>query len=116
MKACLASVPVPICDGASTSALAAGGVAAGLGVVVVRGLAGGFCGWVCRWGGCSFCCAIVASGAPASATMARGAAKRRRKSVRHDTGVSIARTLQPVGDDAGGVRGSVRADAHAIDL
>ena len=56
MKACLESVPMPTCEGGSASALAAADGPVGLaGVVVVRGLAGGFCCWFCRFGGCSVC-------------------------------------------------------------
>jgi hypothetical protein len=48
---------MPTCDGGSASILAAAcGVVGLAGVVVVRGLAGGFCGcWVCRLGGWSVC-------------------------------------------------------------
>src|SRR6267142_3302890 len=71
MKACLASVPMPICEGGNTSVLAASVLAAGLGAVVVaRGLAGGgFCG-VCRLGAGSACCATASSEGPARAAAA----------------------------------------------
>src|ERR1700716_849592 len=45
MKACFASVPMPICEGGSASTLAAaGGAAPGFGAGARRGLAGGFGG------------------------------------------------------------------------
>src|SRR5229473_4383305 len=71
MKACLASVPMPICDGGNASVLAASVLAAGFGVVVVaRGLAGGgFCG-VCRLAAGSVCCAKASSDGPARAATA----------------------------------------------